>query len=154
MSTKTPASDKYRRQELAKIHLAKKDLALSDDAYRAIILGASGNKSDSAATLDGIGRARALARFAELGWQAKSKKSPTRTFSRRLADDPQSRLLRGMWIELHKLGAVKDSSETALCHFVKRMTKVDALEWLSDRQVTIVKKALKDWTKRVTPEPA
>ncbi|NVN93242.1 MAG: DUF1018 domain-containing protein [Desulfuromonadales bacterium] len=61
-------------------------------------------------------------------------------------------MLRGLWIELHNLGAVKDPSEKALCSFVKRMTRKDALQWLTDRDVTVVKKALVDWTNRVMEE--
>jgi len=57
-------------------------------------------------------------------------------------------MLRALWIQLHQADKVKDSSERALCSFVRRLTRKDALQWLSDRDVTVVKKALEDWLKR------
>lgn len=139
-------SDQFRGAELAKIHMAKKDLGLSEETYRDIVYVASGNKSDSAGNLDSRGRHAVLERFAELGWQAKPAKKAKHT--RRLAGDPQSKMLRALWIQLHQAGKVNDPSEKALCSFVKRMTGKDALQWLSDRDVTVVKKALADWQAR------
>ncbi|MFH1027334.1 MAG: regulatory protein GemA [Pseudomonadota bacterium] len=137
--------DKYRREELAKIHIGKKELGLSDDIYRDIIFQAG--KVESSADLSWQGRQAVLARFRELGWICKpGKKAGVRP--RRLADDPQSVMLRALWIQLHQAGKVKDPAESALCSFVKRMTRKDALQWLSDRDVTVVKKALKDWLER------
>ena len=68
--------------------------------------------------------------------------------TRRLADDPQSKMLRALWIQLHQEGKVTNPAESALCAFVKRMTRKDALEWLSERDITVFKKALNDWLER------
>lgn len=143
--------DKFRREELAKIHIAKKDLGLSDDIYRDILWHAG--KVESAGDLDWQGRRAVLERFKELGWKPTAAKKSglsalAGTKTRRPADDPQSRMLRGLWIELHQAGKVKDPSERALIAFGKRMTRKDALEWYSDRDVTVMKKALKEWLER------
>ena len=69
--------------------------------------------------------------------------------TRKLADDDQSKMIRGIWIELHHLGAVRDSSETALASYVKRMTRVSALQWLDVKQAQLVIEALKKWRQRV-----
>jgi phage gp16-like protein len=143
---KQSGTDKYRGAELAKIHIARKDLGLDEDIYRDIIREASQGKTESAGDLDWTGRRAVLNRFRELGW--KDKPSVKAKSGRRLANDPQSRMLRGLWIELHKAGKVSDPSEAALCKFIKRMTGKDALQWLSDRDVTVVKKALTDWLER------
>lgn len=145
-AAKTTGLDRYRREELAKIHIGKKDLGLSDDLYKDILFQAG--KVESSADLTWQGRRAVLERFAELGWKVKPSKRTSARSSRRLADDPQSKMLRGMWIELHKAGKVTDPSEVALCKFVKRMTGKDALEWLSNRDVTVVKKALEEWGER------
>lgn len=145
---KTSAADRYRREELAKIHIGKKELNLPDDIYRDIIREAGQGKTESSGDLDWRGRRAVLERFAELGWKVKPGKKAAARPSRRLADDPQSKMLRGMWIELHKAGKVTDPSEAALCKFAKRMTGKDALEWLSNRDVTVVKKALEEWGER------
>jgi phage gp16-like protein len=144
---KQSAYDRYRREELAKIHIGKKELGLSDDIYRDIVREASGGTTESSGDLNWQGRQKVLERFTELGWKCKpAKKAGVRP--RCLADDPQSVMLRALWIQLHQAGKVKDPAESALCSFVKRMTRKDALQWLSDRDVTVVKKALVDWLER------
>ncbi|MRR33176.1 regulatory protein GemA [bacterium] len=143
---KNTGLDRYRREELAKIHIGKKDLGLADDIYRDILFQAAG--VESSADLDWKGRQAVLERFAELGWKVKPAKRAAARPSRRLAYDPQSKMLRGMWIELHKAGKVEDPSEAALCKFAKRMTGKDALQWLSNRDVTVVKKALEEMGSR------
>lgn len=142
--------DQFKTAEIAKIHIAKKDLGLTDEIYRDIIREASGGKTESSGKLDWQGRHNALERFKELGWKAKisTKAVPRSEPSRRLADDPQSRMLRGMWIELHQAGIVRNPAESALCAFGKRLTRKDALQWYFDRDVTVVKEALKQMGER------
>jgi len=140
-------ADKYRREELAKIHIAKKDLNLSDEIYRDILYQAGG--VESSADLDYRGRTAVLDRFRELGWQTQSKsgsKAPRKT--RALADDPQSKKIRALWLELHAAGKVRDSSEKALASYVKRMTRVAALQWLDNKQAQTVIESLKKWLER------
>lgn len=132
---KTTGHDKFRREELAKIHIGKKDLNLSDEIYRDIIYQAG--QVESSADLDWRGRQAVLERFKELGWP-----------SRRLADDPQSKKIRALWLELHAVGKVRDSSEKALASYVRRMTGVAALQWLNIRQASTVIEALKQWMER------
>lgn len=148
---KTPAKgyDKFRPEELAKIHIGKADLKLDDDTYRDILREAG--KVESAAALDWRGRAAVLARYKELGWKprhAGKKTTKPNPPSRPLADDPQAKMMRGLWIELHQLGAVRDPSESALAAFAKRLTRVSALQWLRVDQASKVIEALKDWRTR------
>ncbi|MGA0610522.1 gp16 family protein [Caldimonas sp. KR1-144] len=130
-----------RRADLAKIHLAKKDLGWDDDFYRSILWSVCRVKSS--AELDFTGRKRLLEHMRRCGWKAKRGKS-----SRPMADDDQSKMIRGLWLELHELEYVTDSSEAALASWIKRETRVEALQWLSpaQRQQTIEK--LKRWRDR------
>jgi phage gp16-like protein len=57
-------------------------------------------------------------------------------------------MVRGLWLELHQAGVVKDPSERALNRWVKRMTGVDALRWLTPAQMNSVIEALKKWNDR------
>lgn len=132
---KSSGHDKYRREELAKIHIGKKDLNLSEDIYRDIIRAAGG--VESSADLDWRGRQAVLERFKELGWPSRPK-----------ADDPQSKKIRALWLELHAVGKVRDASEKALASYVRRMTGVAALQWLNTRQASTVIEALKQWLER------
>ena len=140
--------DRYRTQEIAKIHVAKRDLGLDEEAYRAVLLGAAG--VDSAAKLDWRQRAAVLRRLEELGWKPAPARKATGKGkpARKLADDPQSKKIRALWLDLHQLGIVRDPSEAALASYVKRMTGVAALQWLSSVDAIRVIEALKKWRDR------
>lgn len=145
---KPSAYDRFRDAEIAKIHIGKGQLHLSEDIYRDIIREASGGKTESAADLDWRGRRAVLERYAELGWKPRHRgKTPAKP-SRPLADDGQSRKIRALWIELHQAGKVRDSSEQALGSYLKRMTGVAALQWLNNEQAILVIESLKKWLER------
>lgn len=63
---------KHRNPELAKIHIAKKDLGLSDEEYRDVISSVAPGKTSSA-KLNTKERLALLERFGELGFKGKSK---------------------------------------------------------------------------------
>lgn len=137
-------AEQQRRADLAKIHIAKKDLGLSEDVYQDILYQAGG--VESSADLKPAGRRAVLARFRELGWKPRGK--GRQTGGRKLADDPRSRKIRALWIELHQAGKVKDPSEDALLAFVHRLTRRKALQWLTPAQASTVIEALKGWLDR------
>ncbi|WP_298437993.1 gp16 family protein [Geobacter sp.] len=143
---KTSKYDKFRREELAKIHIGKSQLRLGDEVYRDILWQAG--RVESSADLDWQGRQAVLERFKELGWQPKHKGKTPGKPSRILADDPQSKKIRALWLELHAAGRVRDPSEKALASYVKRMTGVAALQWLRGDQASTVIEALKKWLER------
>ena len=137
--------------QIKKIHSLKSALKLDEATYRRS-LSAYGVKSSKDRSFT-IAKADQLIQQWEqdavaMGVWEKRKPARKAKATRRLAGDPQSVMLRALWIQLHQAGKVRDPSESALCKFVKRMTRVDALEWLSDRHVTVVKKALLDWLER------
>jgi len=142
-----------RRRELALIHAAKKDLALTDDSYRAILQRLCGVAS--AAELDARGRQAVLDHFRTLGWNPGRHKAPKRAGARPLDDDPTSKKLRALWIALWNLGEVRNPEEAALAAFVRRQTGVDALQFLSPDRASKAIEALKSWCLRVdfAPDP-
>lgn len=151
---KFPHLDRYRREELAKIHIAKAELLQSrpgftEETYRDILWQAG--KVGSASELDFKGRQLVLARFKELGWKVKHKgKGVPREKSRPLAQDEWSRKIRALWLTLHDLGALRDSSEKALNSYVKRMVGIDDVGWIKDwKDACTVIEALKKWIVRV-----
>lgn len=138
--------------QIKKIHALKGALQLDDETYRAILDG-YGVKSSTKLTIT-----KADALIVDLEHKAIAagtweKRKPARKAGehrvRPYADDDQSRMIRGIWIELHQLGAVRDPSETALASYVRRMTGVQALQWLDVKQAQTVIEALKNWRKRV-----
>lgn len=119
-----------RRARLSKVHIAKKELALDDETYRALI-GRLFSGKTSAADLSDPQLDALLEEFKRLGFKA-PKKAPKRAGKRPMADSAEAMKLRALWLSLYHLGAVRDPREEALAAYVKRTTRVAALQWLRD----------------------
>lgn len=135
-----------RRQLLAKIHMGKAALKMDDDVYRAMLMRVAG--AVSAADLRLAELPLVVEELKRLGWKDKPK-APKRAGSRPQAADPQSAVIRALWLALYHLGELTDPSEAALATFVRRQTKVDALQFLTPMQARKVIEALKGWCGRV-----
>ena len=134
------------------IHIAKGQLGLDDDTYRAVLLGAAGKTSCSQMSLPELNQV--LEHFKKAGFKTKAK--------RRLSpkSDPKQHgeinKIRAIWITMHKQGFVRDGSETALDSYVNRMlnrAKVGAnvsfhTHFLTLTQAIKVLEPLKKWHKR------
>ncbi|MFZ5659159.1 MAG: gp16 family protein [Pseudomonadota bacterium] len=133
-----------RKADLAKIHLAIKELGWDDDTYRTVLWTIA--RVRSAADLDAKGRHKLISHLKSKGWRPKPSRGTTK---RKLADDGQSKKIRALWLHLHSIGGVRNPSEAALGAFVKRMTGTDALQWLSTEKAGKVIEELKKWVARV-----
>lgn len=135
---------------LAKVHIAKKDLGLTDEHYRDVLERFTGQRS--AAGLSEAQLIKVLKHFESEGFKPKviagAKATSAPKSGRRPADHPMARKARAMWISLHQLGVVQDPSESALEAFAKRQLKVDALQWANQRQGFRLIEALKAWAER------
>ncbi|MGB3167122.1 MAG: regulatory protein GemA [Alteraurantiacibacter sp.] len=115
-------SDQHRRSMLAKVHIAKKQLQLTDDDYRQIVFEETGRTSAgdcSEAQLEKV-----IGRFRRQGFRPVPAKRKTRT-----ATHPVALKARAMWISLHQLGVVQNPSDQALEAFAKRQLGCDRLVW-------------------------
>jgi phage gp16-like protein len=131
-------ADPARRAMLAKVHLARKELGLSEEDYRAVLQRAAG--AASAGDLSAAGLDRAIAEFRRLGWQ----QSPaTAGAARKAASFPAARKARSLWISLWQLGVVRSPTEQSLEAFARRQLKVDRLQWADEAQVYRLIEALK-----------
>ena len=143
MNSKTGAT---RQGDLAKIHIARAQLGLDDDAYRQLLRTLC--QVESASSLDYAGRQRLLKHFQACGW----KPAPAvRAKVKQLADGPQIKMMRGLWIELHQAGKVREPSEGALLNFARRFVRPDRcdhLRWLSATAASQCIEALKQWRDR------
>lgn len=145
-----------KNQLIQLIHVAKRELALDDDAYRAAISGIAAGKT-SCAQLTFAQLEQLLESFKSAGFKRrvnKSKKrlSPTRDTKVRVAEITK---IRAIWITMYKQGMVRDGSETALNSYVKRMTSrlnggtgIAEVAWLDDVLAYRVLEALKSWHSR------
>lgn len=145
--TVSAAESAERRPRIAKIHIAKKKLAMEDDSYRALLRRITGKDSSTAlgiVELDAV-----LAEFKRLGFHA----APDARRYRKPALHPHVRKVFALWWELKPF--LRDGSDGALRSFVRRQTKcelvpdgVSAPEFLDPEQANKVTEGLKAWLKR------
>lgn len=124
-----------RRGLIARVHVARKELALAEESYRAILLRVAGQ--DSAAAIDDGGLRRVIAEFERLGLKP----------HRRASGKEHVRKVWALWGSMRAL--VTDPSREALRSFVRRQTGVADPEWLDGAQANKVIEGLKAWRKRL-----
>lgn len=129
---------------MAKIHIAKKQLALPDDTYRAVLKRVTGRDSSADMNIDQLEAVHN--EFVRLGFKAKAT-SPTG--SRKQATSPQAKKIRALWLVLRDASELKDASEDALVAFVSKTTGINDMQWLTSAHGDKVIKALRGWIERV-----
>ena len=148
---------KIRASELAKIHIAKEQLGLSEDDYRAAVMNASKGKTDSAGELDAQGRTALLAHFKRAGFKPRKPAAKPRQPAKPdlpIGDDrEQVKKIRSLWIELHEFGAVRNSSEAGLAAYVKRIKGKEHPKFLDIDEASDVIEQLKKWLDRTRTAP-
>lgn len=138
--------DALRRAELAQIHLARNQLAIDEDLYRAIVTQISDGRTSSSANLSPDERAKLLKHFKAKGFKPtppKQRQQAAKSPSRPLDQSDGSQKVRALWLLLHALGQVRNPSEASLAAYIKRMERVDDLRWLKDYSSVI--EGLKAW---------
>lgn len=136
----------YKGKMIQLIHIAKSKLQMDDTTYRAILerkTGKTSSKSMSMNELESV-----LEHMRTLGFEASPGSKPPAK-KPVLAADPQSKMIRYLWLRLRDLGQLRDSSESALAKFVFRQTKVERLEWLNGYQAGQLIESMKRWVARV-----
>lgn len=132
------------RPMLAKIHLAKKQLALTDDSYRDILRRVTGVDSSAKMRPDQLDAV--LKEFARLGWKPKSvtKRSAT----------PQVRMIHAVWRDIVQLQG--HGGAAGLRAFVQRQTRTEehpdgiaSPEFLKGEMAERVLEGLKGWRARL-----
>lgn len=150
--SRKPAPRRSASPLLAKVHIAKKDLRLSDEHYRDVLERITGQRS--AAGLSDAQLIAVLKHFEGEGFKpkviagAKAASSSAPKIGRRAADHPVARKARALWISLHQLGVVENGSEAALEAFAKRQLGVDALQWADQSHAEPLIKGLKAMAER------
>lgn len=128
------------------IHVAKRDLQLDDETYRAALGEVTEKYSTTEMTLPEL--EKVMVHFKGVGFQVRH--APGKNPSRPLASDPQDKKIRALWLDLHEMDVVRNPSEAALAAYVKREIGVDALQWLTIQQKSRVIERLKQWQSRET----
>lgn len=143
----SPAIERGRRNaELAAIHVAKKRLGLDDPTYREMLSNLTRGRIQSAADATADERRAIIEHLRSRGF----RRTPAdEKQSRRIADNSQLGMIRGLWKQLGYLGVLTDAGEKHLSAFIKKMTGIDRAEWLSPNQAIKVIEGLKAWRDRV-----
>lgn len=135
-----------RAAMIAKLHVARKQLAMEEESYRALLTRVAG--VDSAARCDERALARVLAEFERLGF------APVRNRAQRRDARPHVRKIWAIWGDLKPL--LDHADDDALRGFVRRQTKsmknpdgIAAPEWLDPHEAKKVIEGLKGWLARV-----
>ncbi len=132
-----PRTPDARRARIAKLHIAKGQLRMEEDTYRALLRRIAGKDSSTACSLAELDDL--LAEMKRLGFQDRNPWKPAST-------KPYVRMIYGLWRDLRPY--VKDNSRGALRSFVERQTGVNAPEFLNPAQGNQVIEALKSWLAR------
>jgi phage gp16-like protein len=133
-----------RNAMIAKVHVAKKQLGLDDDGYRAVVTRITGQDSAGKASIGDL--ERLLAEFTRLGFKAVAPSSKAWV-----------RKIHAIWKELAPL--LDQATDATLAAFVARQTRsvrnpagISKPEWLDAKDATKVIQGLEGWLARVNVE--
>ncbi|KAB8123075.1 regulatory protein GemA [Komagataeibacter medellinensis] len=141
-----PRTDPQRGAIYAKLHIARKELHLTDETYRDILHRITGKSSAKDATTPAL--ERVLAHFRTLGWKPKKGSLSS-------SDRPYVRMIYAIWKDMAPLLASGGTRE-ALRAYVQRQTVtpdrpggISAPEFLDGMQGRKVIEGLKRWKARL-----
>lgn len=122
------------------IHVAKSQLGMDDDTYRALLLDLTGK--DSCSKLTRAEQWQVIEELKRKGFQ----KKPTHK-GKHLISDPQAKKIRALWLTMADCGIVRDRSEKALAKCMRRFTG-RTLEDANVKQCQAMIEILKQWFDR------
>lgn len=129
----------HRNTDLAKIHLAKKALGMSDEDYRAMLW--THGRVDSAAKLDHAGRQRVLAHFRACGF----KPIPSENTKRPKRPTPSTDALpmvRRIRAQLISLGNLPDTYADGIAQQMLGQHAPEFFEWCTPHDLYRITQAL------------
>lgn len=139
------APDRQRRALLAKVHIAPKQLGMTDEDYRAVLHRVTGQYSAGQCTVPQL--QALIDEFGRRGFSTQAPR-PNRASAPRRADHPVARKARAMWISLGLLCAIRQSEEPALEAFAHRQLGCEKLQWANQAQGDRIIEALKQMAER------
>lgn len=126
---------------LAAIHVAKKQLGLDEDTYRAALVNITGKASTRDMTE--AERNKVVAAFRDRGFK------PGSNGTRKPLEGRYAKKLQALWIAGWNLGVFRNRDDKALIAFVKRQTKLSHVQFLHDEaDARKAIEAIKAWLTR------
>ena len=141
---------KASKSQLARIHIAKKDLGLDEVVYRQILVNETGKQS--AAEFTYWQAKKVLEYFEAAGWKPKLQDRGLRTEERErqrsgFAAPRQKRMIQGLWADLSY--APKEKQAGALREFMHKKFGVSDLQFLSAKGAPKVIAALQAMQRQI-----
>ncbi len=130
-----------RSKKLAVIHIAKKQLALDDEAYRALLFGAAGVESAGHIKSE-VQYRKIMEAFHLAGYKTKSGQKRDRQLDKCYA----------LWCELYHAGGVKSKSRQSMMAWIQGRTGGCEPRLLRTDQKSLMIEELKAWFYRVQKE--
>lgn len=132
------------RGQLAKIHIAKKDLCLDEETYRGMLSGYGVSSSNMLRWMEAD---ELINRLKQAGWQPKPAKvkrakiviNVPASRPEHLANIKQLKMLAAMWVDKSD-----EKTERSFDKFICRITKVNHYAWLKKRDVNKMVKAIEN----------
>jgi phage gp16-like protein len=118
----------FRGDVIKKIHIAKADLKLDDDRYRAMLLGLTGKDSCKDMTLRELNQV--YRQMEKDGFVVKVKKGRT---TRKPENNAFQKKIWAIWFDLKDKGLVSGGN-AALNKIVKRQTGIESIDWIYAKQ--------------------
>ena len=145
----SPQDKNARAAKIRMIQVARRQLGLDEDTYRAAIaLAVPGKTSSSECTVGQLDRI--IDHLKKKGFKPKKPAgAPPRPERRTLDTSVEASKARAVWLLLVEIGAVRDPSEAALNSYVLRIAGVDDLRWVGSMMPVI--EGLKAWAARKLP---
>lgn len=132
-----------RKKDMQLINIARNQLNMDEDTYRLMLNRITGKSSLKEMTDSQLIKVKQ--EMGRLGFKAKPKKSKKEPIKELR---PQLALICILWDKLATSGIVNNKSQQGLNRFIKRMTGIEALEWLNSEKASAVIEHLKQWLSR------
>lgn len=131
----------------AQIHIAKSQLGLDDETYRAVLEGATGKTSSAAMNEREL--KTALQAFKDRGFKSRPprKAKGSATLEEKLV---------AVWRDMGSAGLLNNPSDAALRSYVRRQTgnRYEAPQFCDNRTLIRLIESLKQWRKRLERDAA
>jgi hypothetical protein len=125
---------------LKAIHVARRQLGLDDDDYRAVLERVTGKRSS--AEMTEAERRQVVEELRRLGFAS----APA---GRQPLSGPYAKKLQALWLSAWNLGIVRNRDDKALIAFVERQTGISHVRWLREPgDAAKAIEALKSWMTR------
>lgn len=135
-----------QKPKIGLVQVARKQLALADDDYHAILMDCGGVTSST--HLDGRGFDAVMERFQQLGFVSNRTREAGAARAGR-ATPAQVQLIRHLWIDLTVTG-----TERGLCAWLERHWRISAVQFLTPQKAAMVIGAMRKWQERKAGEDA